>query len=196
MAFNNNYCCVPECKSWAKKDTERQLTFHRFPEANARKVYIENEMGKHLMDHRKAWILKLKICKQVSKSMKVCSLHFNKDDYFHKGLMKQRGRILKKTAVPSQRLPVELGENCRLNKMVVCWAPGCNHYNLRETCSMFRWTVVLSADAFLCSCHFVDGNKENGPTLFVYFKEKQLRFPSPERSLQKKTPVQFDDTRI
>nr|CAI5831349.1 unnamed protein product [Callosobruchus analis] len=35
-------------------------------------------MGKHLMDQRKAWILKLKIGKQVSKSMKVCSLHFNK----------------------------------------------------------------------------------------------------------------------
>nr|CAI5817761.1 unnamed protein product [Callosobruchus analis] len=34
-------------------------------------------MGKHLMDQRKAWILKLKIGKQVSKSMKVCS-HFNK----------------------------------------------------------------------------------------------------------------------
>nr|CAI5862452.1 unnamed protein product [Callosobruchus analis] len=33
-------------------------------------------MGKHLMDQRKAWILK--IGKQVSKSMKVCSLHFNK----------------------------------------------------------------------------------------------------------------------
>nr|CAI5865892.1 unnamed protein product [Callosobruchus analis] len=35
-------------------------------------------MGKHLMDQRKAWILKHKIGKQVSKSMKVCSLHFNK----------------------------------------------------------------------------------------------------------------------
>ncbi|VEN51059.1 unnamed protein product [Callosobruchus maculatus] len=30
------------------------------------------------MDQRKAWILKLKIGKQVSKSMKVCSRHFNK----------------------------------------------------------------------------------------------------------------------
>ncbi|VEN51060.1 unnamed protein product [Callosobruchus maculatus] len=40
------------------------------------------------MDQRKAWILKLKIGKQVSKSMKVCSRHFNK------GLTTQRGRIL------------------------------------------------------------------------------------------------------
>nr|CAI5825358.1 unnamed protein product [Callosobruchus analis] len=95
-----------ECNSWAKKDTERKLTFHRFPETNTRQVYIETEMGKHLMDQRKAWILKLKIGKQVSKSMKVCSLHFNKDDYFNKGLTTQRGRILKKTAVPSQKLPV------------------------------------------------------------------------------------------
>nr|CAI5827687.1 unnamed protein product [Callosobruchus analis] len=106
MASNNDYCCVPQCNSWAKKDTERKLTFHRFPETNTRQVYIETEMGKHLMDQRKAWILKLKIGKQVSKSMKVCSLHFNKDDYFNKGLTTQRGRILKKTAVPSQKLPV------------------------------------------------------------------------------------------
>nr|CAH7726046.1 unnamed protein product [Callosobruchus chinensis] len=48
-------------------------------------VFIENKMGKPLMDQRKAWILKLKIGKQVSKSMKVCSLHFNKDYYFNKG---------------------------------------------------------------------------------------------------------------
>nr|CAI5847635.1 unnamed protein product [Callosobruchus analis] len=63
MASNNDYCCVPQCNSWAKKDTERKLTFHRFPETNTRQVYIETEMGK-------------------------------------------RGRILKKTAVPSQKLPV------------------------------------------------------------------------------------------
>ncbi|VEN59610.1 unnamed protein product [Callosobruchus maculatus] len=46
MASNNDYCCVPQCNSLAKKDTERKLTFHRFSEANARQVYIENEMGK------------------------------------------------------------------------------------------------------------------------------------------------------
>ncbi|VEN51966.1 unnamed protein product, partial [Callosobruchus maculatus] len=50
MASNNDYCCVPQCNSLAKKDTERKLTFHRFSEANARQVYIENEMGKYLMD--------------------------------------------------------------------------------------------------------------------------------------------------
>nr|CAI5843222.1 unnamed protein product [Callosobruchus analis] len=46
MASNNDYCCVPQCNSWAKKDTERKLTFHRFPETNTRQVYIETEMGK------------------------------------------------------------------------------------------------------------------------------------------------------
>nr|CAI5842437.1 unnamed protein product [Callosobruchus analis] len=45
MASNNDYCCVQQCNSWAKKDTERKLTFHRFPEANVMQVYIENEMG-------------------------------------------------------------------------------------------------------------------------------------------------------
>nr|CAH7736056.1 unnamed protein product [Callosobruchus chinensis] len=53
MASNNDYCCVPQCNSWAKKDTERKLIFHRFPEANARQVYIENEMGKHLMKKKR-----------------------------------------------------------------------------------------------------------------------------------------------
>nr|CAI5837709.1 unnamed protein product [Callosobruchus analis] len=99
---------ISGCNSWAKKDTERKLTFHRFPETNTRQVYIETEMGKHLMDQRKAWILKLKIGKQVSKSMKVCSLHFNKDDYFNKGnkVNHTERSNFKKTAVPSQKLPV------------------------------------------------------------------------------------------
>lgn len=28
---NNNYCCVPHCNSWVKKDSEVKISFHRFP---------------------------------------------------------------------------------------------------------------------------------------------------------------------
>lgn len=29
--------------------------------------------------------------------------------------------------------------NFRISKMVMCWAPGCNHYNQRETCRFFKF---------------------------------------------------------
>ncbi|VEN54645.1 unnamed protein product [Callosobruchus maculatus] len=76
--------------------------------------------------------------------------------------------------------------------MVQCWAPDCKHYNVRETCRFFRFpkdqktrnrwikltrrTVEPGPGAYLCSCHFVDGKKDNGPTLFAYNKDKQLKF--------------------
>ncbi|VEN54644.1 unnamed protein product [Callosobruchus maculatus] len=79
-----------------------------------------------------------------------------------------------------------------LVKMVQCWAPDCKHYNVRETCRFFRFpkdqktrnrwikltrrTVEPGPGAYLCSCHFVDGKKDNGPTLFAYNKDKQLKF--------------------
>nr|CAH7769216.1 unnamed protein product [Callosobruchus chinensis] len=90
--------------------------------------------------------------------------------------------------------------------MVQCWVPDCKHYNVRETCRMFRFpkdsktrnrwikltrrTVEPGPGAYLCSCHFVDGKKENGPTLFAYNKEKQLKFSSPEKRTRKKTSEQ------
>ncbi|KAJ8941418.1 hypothetical protein NQ318_010168, partial [Aromia moschata] len=36
------------------------------------------------IDKRKAWILKLRIGKPVSKFMRVCSLHFAEEDYFYR----------------------------------------------------------------------------------------------------------------
>lgn len=70
----------------------------------------------------------------------------------------------------------------RQRKMIDCWAPGCDHNNMRDECNFFRfpqedelrnqWTQLTRSTAspgpvdFLCSCHFVDGKKENGPTLF------------------------------
>lgn len=85
MSSNNSYCCAPQCHSWAKKDSDKHISFHLFPKENARKVYVSTQMGRELMDQRKAWILKLRIGKPVSDTMRVCSLHFQENDYFQKG---------------------------------------------------------------------------------------------------------------
>lgn len=47
---------------------------------------VETKLGnKELVDRRKIWIKALKIGKKVSDHMRVCSLHFSDQDYFHKG---------------------------------------------------------------------------------------------------------------
>ncbi|KAJ8938697.1 hypothetical protein NQ318_007985, partial [Aromia moschata] len=53
------------------------------------------------IDKRKAWILKLKIRKPVSKFMRVCSLYFAEEDYFYRSKDFKKRKILKNTAVPS-----------------------------------------------------------------------------------------------
>ncbi|XP_072394121.1 LOW QUALITY PROTEIN: uncharacterized protein [Diabrotica undecimpunctata] len=89
--------------------------------------------------------------------------------------------------------------------MVMCWAPNCNHYNVREKCKFYRFpkntktrnlwikltrrTVEPGPGAFLCSCHFVDGKKENGPTLFVHNEGKTKKFPTPEKRTRAKKEV-------
>ncbi|KAJ8945895.1 hypothetical protein NQ318_002737 [Aromia moschata] len=52
-------------------------------------------------DKRKAWILKLRIGKPVSKFMRVCSLHFAEEDYFYRSKDFKKRKKLKNTAVPS-----------------------------------------------------------------------------------------------
>lgn len=80
----NHYCCVPHCNSWAKKNPE--ISFHTFPKEGLSKVFVETKLGiKELVDRRKVWIKALKIGKIVSDHMRVCSLHFLENDYFHKG---------------------------------------------------------------------------------------------------------------
>ncbi|XP_045473069.1 uncharacterized protein LOC123679700 [Harmonia axyridis] len=103
MKKRNDYCCVPQCTSWSKKNPD--LSFFIFPRANERKVLIHTQQRSELMDRRKAWIVKLRILKPVSKYMKVCSLHFTDRDYFPRGVTSDHRRILKRSAVPSQKLP-------------------------------------------------------------------------------------------
>ncbi|KAG5865770.1 hypothetical protein JTB14_004147 [Gonioctena quinquepunctata] len=81
--------------------------------------------------------------------------------------------------------------------MVMCWAPGCHHYNQREVCKFFKflkdpqlkkkWILLVRRDiepgpgAFLCSCHFIDGKRENGPQLFEHNRKKRFNFSTPEK---------------
>lgn len=48
-----------------------------------------------------------------------------------------------------------------------------------------RRTVEPGPGAFLCSCHFVDGKKENGPTIFEHNEGKKFVFQSPEKKKRK-----------
>ncbi|KAJ8942286.1 hypothetical protein NQ318_005604 [Aromia moschata] len=59
------------------------------------------------MDRRDAWIIKLRMGRPVSKFMRVCCLHFAEDDYFYRSKDSKKRRILKKTAVPSRKLPLQ-----------------------------------------------------------------------------------------
>eukprot|EP00105_Crassostrea_gigas_P041593 XP_019925741.1 PREDICTED: uncharacterized protein LOC109619643 [Crassostrea gigas] len=72
--------------------------------------------------------------------------------------------------------------------MPLCFAFGCNHMTgSKRTCSLFRFPTnpkernkwiqrcrradrAYTANDRLCSCHFKDGVKENGPTIFAYSK--------------------------
>ncbi|XP_044258736.1 uncharacterized protein LOC123007480 [Tribolium madens] len=78
--------------------------------------------------------------------------------------------------------------------MGMCWVANCKHYNVRDTCRFFRfpkaqnertrWIHLLRRDvepgpgAFVCSCHFRGGKKENGPEIFLHNIEKRMDFPS------------------
>uniref|UniRef100_A0A8D9B0V5 THAP-type domain-containing protein n=1 Tax=Cacopsylla melanoneura TaxID=428564 RepID=A0A8D9B0V5_9HEMI len=92
----------------------------------------------------------------------------------------------------------------------LCFAPGCNHIRGAEgvNCSFFRfpqdkvthkkWTKACRRQDRapkdhdrLCSCHFINCNKSNGPTLFQYNEKKYMDFKSPEkrRRIARSAPV-------
>ncbi|KAJ8938171.1 hypothetical protein NQ318_011936, partial [Aromia moschata] len=91
---------------------------------------------------------------------------------------------------------------------ITCWAPECNHNNVKDTCKFFRfpldmktrrvWLTLLRRDAVpgtgarVCSCHFRDGKKENGPEIFLHSKgklfEKHHLSPEKRKSRRKMVP--------
>jgi hypothetical protein len=77
----NVNCAVYGCTSVRKKNPE--LSFHSFPK-EGEKVNIKNGFGvEEVCNRRQLWEAKLKIGKKVSKSMKICSVHFKKEDFEH-----------------------------------------------------------------------------------------------------------------
>ncbi|KAJ3665963.1 hypothetical protein Zmor_001425 [Zophobas morio] len=81
--------------------------------------------------------------------------------------------------------------------MGMCWAPDCKHYSTRDTCRFFRfpksekerakWKRLLRRDvepgpgAYVCSCRFRDGEKKNGPELFLHNIKKKCIASTPEK---------------
>ncbi|KAK5639798.1 hypothetical protein RI129_010609 [Pyrocoelia pectoralis] len=81
---------------------------------------------------------------------------------------------------------------------MMCFAPECKHYSEKHMCKFFtfpknvkerkRWIkLIRRADrdpndgSRICSCHFKDGVKQNGPTLFLHNVKKRLVFHSPPK---------------
>lgn len=62
------------------------VRFHLFPKINTNFVKITNAFGQsEKVDCRKMWQIVLKIGKNITDHMQVCSLHFKKSDYFSPG---------------------------------------------------------------------------------------------------------------
>ncbi|KAL1491589.1 hypothetical protein ABEB36_012164 [Hypothenemus hampei] len=103
--YNCN-CCVSNC--FSRKHKNKSLHFHAFPKQGAAKVNVINAYGlTEQIDRRKAWSKVLLMRKPVSPHMRVCSLHFQENDYLAKGvaLLHMNRPKLKATAVPSRNLP-------------------------------------------------------------------------------------------
>ncbi|XP_063919828.1 uncharacterized protein LOC135134883 [Zophobas morio] len=84
---SNKYCCVPMCTTYYSSN----ISFHKFPTLNK------------LL--RQKWINALKIGKEVSQHMVVCSKHFRDEDYFLNRRYQCKLQRLKPNAVPSENLP-------------------------------------------------------------------------------------------
>ncbi|KAJ8966442.1 hypothetical protein NQ317_012683 [Molorchus minor] len=92
--------------------------------------------------------------------------------------------------------------------MVMCWVLGCKHYNVRERCKFYKfpkdvkerdkWIRLLRRNkkpgpgASVCSCHFRDGVKSNGPEIFAHdvSRRGQLLFTPTEKQKTKSNPMQ------
>ncbi|KAK9739041.1 THAP domain [Popillia japonica] len=160
----NAYCCVPSCNSWKKKNSE--LRFFKLPN-DASKIKRQNKFNKgELLDRRKVWMRNLSIGKKVSPYMKVCSLHFA-EEVFLKGMRRTNRRILKKTAVPSQHLPLLKVEDANISnkrylrnirKENAEVDTPCEDIDTSDNCA-FRSQHIETADALLL---LLNSNKEPG----------------------------------
>ena len=74
------FCSVFGCNSKPSRNPE--LSFHSFPKAGKIKVsYINKLELTEMIDRRILWERILRMGKEMSPNMRVCSLHFVKEDY-------------------------------------------------------------------------------------------------------------------
>ena len=77
---NKIFCLIFGCNSKASKNPE--LSFHRFPEADKIKVKCVNKLALSEMIDRIILCERiLRMGKEVTSIMRICSLHFVKEDY-------------------------------------------------------------------------------------------------------------------
>lgn len=75
-----SYCCLSSCRLVSPKPLG--LSYHAFPPKDSSTIMVTDKYGERkYMDRWAAWVFKLRITGNVTKSMKVCSLHFKEDDY-------------------------------------------------------------------------------------------------------------------
>ncbi|XP_049514398.1 uncharacterized protein LOC119432728 isoform X2 [Dermacentor silvarum] len=101
--FNSNrICSVPHCTNRA---VNGETSLHSFPPDAAKK---------------EEWCARLRICKPVTPAMRVCSAHFVAGDFFWSNVdphvWAPRRKRLKRTAMPSQCLPVHMQGKKGLSK--------------------------------------------------------------------------------
>lgn len=83
---NTDTCCVKNCGS--NKNDNPELHFHYFPKPNLRFINKINFFGNiEKVDQCKSWQIALRL-KTCNRHLKVCSLHFLKEDYFFPGTCK------------------------------------------------------------------------------------------------------------
>ncbi|KAK4885555.1 hypothetical protein RN001_001826 [Aquatica leii] len=103
-----------------------------------------------------------------------------------------------------------------LIRMGLCFVPDCDHTN-KHGCKMFRFpldsaikkkweSLIRRADrtatkfSLVCSCHFVEGKKENCPTIFNRNKDKMFKYSSSEKrkrkNIQKEAVAQENTARF
>ena len=82
--ISKKYCCVYGCTSNPCNNPD--VRFHHFPKPNHVFAKIQNYFGEYeKVNCRKMWERVLKIGKNVTEHMVVCSLHFTKSDYILPG---------------------------------------------------------------------------------------------------------------
>lgn len=80
---NRDYCAVTGCESRASENLN--VSFHHFPRPNERFVNRQNIFGdSEKIDLFNAWTIALNI-RNITKRTTICSLHFQKSDYFFAG---------------------------------------------------------------------------------------------------------------